>query len=347
MSIVRSNYNNGFAGGVTIQNVPIDLTVSNKVYWVATGNGASDGNPGTFDRPFSSIDYAIGRCAANRGDVIFVKAGYAETITSAGAITSDVVGVSIIGLGTGSDRPQVTWTSTDNSATWLVTAANTTIKNIVGICGDDGLTSAFVVSAAGCVLDVEWQDASATVEAATAILTTADADNLDIKLKYVGYTAGNACVSPILLVGGSQTRVDIDFYGLASTAVVEFKTTAVVDCNVTGYMYNSGTTDFSKSVVDTVTGSTWAADFFDGAAGGRASGGSGGALATDDATIINSKVDSVGTLTSTGNSTGTLTGSKATSIGTALATVASKQTSTATLWSTQYSTLVSKIDSNT
>jgi len=264
-------------------------------WYVDSGKSASGGsddvgkgqNP---DFPFITLNYAIGQCDANSGDTIFLMEGHAETITSAGAITADVEGITIQGLGSGADRPAITFTSTDNSATFLVTAASVTIKNIVGICGDDELTSAFVISAADCTLDIEWQDASATVEAARAILTTADADRLDIKLKYRGFTGGGACENAIRLVGGSQTRIDIDFYGKATTAVVEFHTTAVVDCNVIGYMYNSGTTDFTKSVIDTKTGSTWFAAFYDGAVGSAVSGGSGDALAAGDLDTISTAV---------------------------------------------------------
>lgn len=276
---------------------------------------------------------------ANQGDIIILMENHAESITAAGGITADIAGVTVEGKGVGSDRPTITWASSDNSATFLITAADFKMSNVVGVCGDDGLTTAFTISAAGCELDIEWQDGSAAVEASTVITSTADADNLDIKLRYLGFTAGNACVSPIILTGGENIRVAVDFYGKASTAVVEFKTTAVIDTNVTGYMYNTGITNFSKSVVDTVGGSTWFANFFDGAAGGRASGGSGGAIASDDITLISSKVDSVGTQVSTVDS-------EVSVIDTEIGVIASKQDSQVTLQSTQYSVLVSKIDSN-
>ena len=88
-------------------------------------------------------------------------------------------------------------------------------------------------------------------------------------------------------MGGTGARVNIDYYGKATTALVEFLTTAVVDAVVTGYGYLSGTTDGSKIVVDTVTGSTWYLDDFqDGAAGATFSGGSGLAVAAGDLSVI-------------------------------------------------------------
>jgi len=123
-----SNYPGGFANGVTIRNVPIVVTNPGMVYWVDSNTG-SNGNKGTFDRPFGTIDYAIGRCAASKGDVIFVKPGHAETISDAGDIAADVAGVAVVGLGKGTNRPTITLdTATD--AALAISAANVTLHNL-------------------------------------------------------------------------------------------------------------------------------------------------------------------------------------------------------------------------
>lgn len=242
------------------------------------------------DVPFVTLDYAIGQCTANNGDIIYLMPGHAETLTAAGGVTCDIAGIKIIGLGEGSDRPTLTFSSTDNTASVLITAASTTIKNIIGICGDDGLTNPFHIQAADCTLDIEWRDGSATVEAAAAIVGTDAADRLNVKLKYVGFTGGNACVNAILLDGSNQARIDIDFFGKASTSIIEFNDTAVVDIYITGYFYNSGTTDLTKNVKDTATGSTWFVEGYDGAAGSLFSGGSGNTLAAGDLSVISTAV---------------------------------------------------------
>src|SRR3990170_2889471 len=125
-----SNYPAGF-NNVTIRGVPITQAHPGQVYWVSNATtsllpgqvGGSDGNPGSFSAPFSTLDYAIGRCTAGRGDIIFIKPGHAETITSATTIALDVAGVAIVGLGNGSARPTFTFT-TANTATIGVSAAN-------------------------------------------------------------------------------------------------------------------------------------------------------------------------------------------------------------------------------
>lgn len=126
MSLI-SNFPNGFANGVSIRGVPLALSHPGNVFWVDSGAG-SNGNKGTFDRPFATIDYAVGRCTANNGDIIFVKPGHAETISTAAAIDLDVAGIALIGLGSGDDMPEIEF---DNAvATVAIGADNVSVKNI-------------------------------------------------------------------------------------------------------------------------------------------------------------------------------------------------------------------------
>lgn len=123
-----SNYPNGFNYGVSIRNMPVLNTYGGDVYWVDSGTG-SDGNKGTFDQPFSTIDYAIGRCTASNGDIILVKAGHAETVSAAGGIDCDVEGISIIGLGNGDNRPRITFSAAGSDID--IDAENVTIQNVI------------------------------------------------------------------------------------------------------------------------------------------------------------------------------------------------------------------------
>jgi hypothetical protein len=122
-----SNYPGGFANGIAIRGVPQNIVLPGNVFWVHSATG-SDNNRGTFDRPFGTLDYAIGRCTANNGDIIFVKPGHAETITAASAIDFDVAGVTCIGLGAGSDMPEIEFNHAN--ATVAVGADNVTIRGL-------------------------------------------------------------------------------------------------------------------------------------------------------------------------------------------------------------------------
>lgn len=144
-----SNYPGGFANGVTIRNVPLSVTAGN-VFWVDSNTG-SNGNKGTFDRPFADIDYAIGRCTANHGDVIYVKPGHAESVSAASGIDMDVAGVTVVGIGEGDDRPTITL-DTAATATIELAAASVGFVNCIFSANFADIAVMFNLSADGCFL---------------------------------------------------------------------------------------------------------------------------------------------------------------------------------------------------
>ena len=130
-----SNYPHGFADGIVIRGIPIKLMHPGKVWFVNNssvlpedGIAGSNGNDGSFLRPFSTLDYAIGRCTASRGDVIALMPGHAENISAASGITSDIAGVAVVGLGAGTLRPKFSFTAA--AATHVISAANCSFYNI-------------------------------------------------------------------------------------------------------------------------------------------------------------------------------------------------------------------------
>lgn len=280
-----SNYPGGFNGGLNVRGVPVLNSYSGQVFWV-NSNGGSDINAGTFTRPRATIGGALLLCKADRGDIIVVKSGHAETINSAAQLALTIAGVAVIGLGQGSDRPEITF-STATTASITIAANNVTIQNIVGITGINALVNPFNVltTANDCFLDIEWQDPTTILEAVRAVLATT-VSRLQVRLKYKGQTGGSSNVNAIRLVAVSGGRITMDFNGKASTAVVEFLTTASTDIVVDGYMYNASVTTGAKDVVDTATGSTWYAAIYDGSAGQFFSGGSAQAFASDDITSV-------------------------------------------------------------
>ena len=125
-----STFKQGFKYGVAIRGIPIIQTHPGRVFWVYNGTtlvvnqkNGSNGNDGSWNAPFATIQYALTQCNANAGDIVFIKPGHAETITSASVLVLNKAGVAIVGLGTGSNRPTLTFT-TATTANIPVTAAN-------------------------------------------------------------------------------------------------------------------------------------------------------------------------------------------------------------------------------
>ena len=236
---------------------------------------------------FPTIDSAIGACRASLGDKIYVAPGHTETLATAGAITLDVAGVEIIGLGVGANRPVLTFSAT--GSTFLMTANNCKLKNIIGTPSVDSVVAPFIVSGNDCEIDIEWKDASAAVEAVRAIrLDTAD--NAICKLVYKGFTAGNAVVNGVTIDDCDNVKVEIDAYGIVTTAWVNMVDALSTNVSVRGRMYTQGITNYSRDVVDTITNSKWDAMIYDSSAGLSVEGGSASALAASDSAAIAASV---------------------------------------------------------
>ena len=104
-------------------------STTGKYFFVDSVTG-SNGNSGLDTlHPLATIDYAVGLCTANKGDIIIVMPGHNETITSATSLVVDVAGVSILGLGVNQSRPVLDFDNTAGSIE--MDAANCRLSNIV------------------------------------------------------------------------------------------------------------------------------------------------------------------------------------------------------------------------
>jgi hypothetical protein len=247
-----SNYPAGFANGVTVRGLPLLNAYPGQVFWVHSGTG-SDGNKGTFDRPFGTIDYAIGRCTASRGDIIMVKAGHTETISAAAGIALDVIGVAIIGTGTGALRPTINFTAT--TSTFAISAANCSVYNILFTGGIDAIVSPIVISAADTsILNSEYRDV--TGQCTDCILTTAAANRLLIDgFRYDGDTAAGTNAG-IAIVGGDGILIkNLRMDGNFAVGGIDIRTTATTDLEVRDVVFRTRNSA-DIFIVDTITAST-------------------------------------------------------------------------------------------
>lgn len=207
-----------FPNGVMSFGVPVvpgadEFFVAAEVFYVcnATGANGSNGNSGqTPQEPFSTIDYAIGRCSG-RGSKIYILPGHAETVTASN-ITLDVANVQVIGQGRGASRPTFTWGAA--AATITVSAAGCSWRNTHNIANFLDVASAFTLSTAkdfACE-DNAFLDTSSILNFLCLVTTDATsnrADGLGFNRNLVSGKAATdgACVS-ILAVTDRVTICD-------------------------------------------------------------------------------------------------------------------------------------------
>jgi len=201
------------------------------VHWVDSGNAnASDAtNHGYHPNfPYATVDYAVGRCAANNHCVIFVMPGHNETCGAA-CVDADVAGVHIVGLGEGQDRPRFDYDA--NTGTFIIGAASVTIENLTFMPGVTSVATAIVVEAGGdnaTIKNCEFLvgEAAGTDEFVSAITINGGANDVHI-VDNVFQTdpADNGCTNAINIgVGGAAVERPVIegnlVYGNYSTAAI-------------------------------------------------------------------------------------------------------------------------------
>lgn len=125
---------------------------SGNIFFVDSGYGSTSGSGLSPESPYVTLDEAIGACTASNGDVIFVMEGHAETVVAANGIDADVAGISIIGLGNGTNKPTITM-GTATTATLRVNAANVRVRNLRFVNNIDSLVKFFDINADYCTVE--------------------------------------------------------------------------------------------------------------------------------------------------------------------------------------------------
>lgn len=114
-----------------------------KVFYVDSGVAAS-GNGTSWSQAKSTLDAAVNLCSDSRGDVIYVAQGHSETFITQ-SLDVDVIGLTIVGAGTGSLRPTILYNHAN--AEVAIGADNVTIKNM-----------RFVSTITGVLMGIEVED---------------------------------------------------------------------------------------------------------------------------------------------------------------------------------------------
>jgi hypothetical protein len=149
-----TNFPQGFAAGLLLRGLPILQSNPGQIFWLDNSpvleRGSvqgSDNNRGTFYRPFASLSGALLQCAPGAGDIIMVKPGHAETISSATALNCNISDVAVIGMGSGTNRPLFTL-DTANTSTITISANNFSFQNCQFVANFLNIAALFTLAAA-------------------------------------------------------------------------------------------------------------------------------------------------------------------------------------------------------
>ncbi len=247
-----------FPNGVSSFGMPVVgngvIPIAQRYFFVNSVSGSNGYDGSTPDAPFSTLDYAVGKCTASKGDVIIALPGHVETVTAAAGLAIDVAGINLIGVGQGSLRPTINYT-TATTATTVVSAANCLMRNFLFTGGIDALVSPLSVQAADFWLDsCEYRDV--TGQCTDFLLTTAAADRMQVTgLRYNGAAAAGTNAG-IAIVGGDSIIIDGTYAdGNFAVGFIDVRTTATTNISVRNMIAR---TRNSADVVgvDTITGST-------------------------------------------------------------------------------------------
>ncbi|MEE8607207.1 MAG: hypothetical protein V3S55_06375 [Nitrospiraceae bacterium] len=231
-----------FPSGVSSFGMPVlgsgGLMTTGDVFFVDSGAAAAaDGNAMTDPaQPGATIDAAIGRCAADNGDIIIVMPGHTENLTA--SIAMDVAGISVFGLGNGHTRPLLSYTGTGGVVTF--SASNVRWSNIVHDCSIAAVTNAILAS--GTIQRVEIDHCHFTFDATGVEFTVM-----------------------IALGGGATDSADYVFIhdnwfeaenidGCASALLID-------DCQFVHIRNNLFTGDFNSVAIDGAAGSSACLDY--------------------------------------------------------------------------------------
>ena len=244
-----------------------------KVFYVdsTTGSNNNSGLQDTATDALATIAAANTLCTASKGDYIVCGPGHAETITAAAGISLTKAGVTLLGLGRGTNRPTI-GVGTATTATFKITAANVAVQNFrFRAVTAQSLVKMIDVAEGNFTMEGCWFQGASTatflVDNFIHLNTTYD-DFVIRKCQFFqgtdpDGTDGGANTGAIYIVDSENILIDeCEFYGNFETALIHNKTTAcknlwVKDCR--GYCALSGSEPFQ--LVDGATGGAFGGMF--------------------------------------------------------------------------------------
>jgi hypothetical protein len=243
-------YRRGSGGKVAIEDMSV--STGQRFFVDSTNTSASDATTHGFtpDKPLATLDYAIGRCTASKGDIIYVMPGHAENLAAATSVNCDVAGVTIIGIGEGGLIPTFSTTAAAGSVT--IGAANVTLKHLKFLANfATGTTTALTIAAGADGLtidDCHFRDTSAANEFLIHLSVATTVDNLTVRncsfitaagtmsnsILFAGTTTNCLIEDNLFLVDSSDSVID-HFAAACTDACIRRNVVVNADTGAAGY----------------------------------------------------------------------------------------------------------------
>ena len=152
---VIANFPNGFRGGYQVQGFPVLNTYATSAgpnnpstagVWFVDSNTGTDGNKGdSWYQPLKTLARAW--VLAKAGDIIQLKPGHAETVSTSTAAAWATKNVQIIGYGLSSQQPTITL-DTANTSTITVSADGISVTNVAFVANFLAIAALFTLTTA-------------------------------------------------------------------------------------------------------------------------------------------------------------------------------------------------------
>ncbi|HDZ14390.1 hypothetical protein LCGC14_0993630 [marine sediment metagenome] len=185
------------------------LTTGN-IYYVDSGQTTTGGTTAGYgtnpDQPFTTVASALAQCTASNGDMLFVMPGHAETLTTGVSVAK--IGVSIVGLGNGDNRPTITVNGAIDG--WNLSADDIRVKNIRFVNSTSSTPRTRLLRVAGSDITVEGCRFE-LVDQSSHMISIISGDNIQfLGGEYINANVTLASLHPqtaILNIGGTRVLV--------------------------------------------------------------------------------------------------------------------------------------------
>jgi len=216
-------------GGVPV----LGEMTTGKVWFVHSVRTNKTGNNGKKpSQAFATLDEATNACTANNNDIVYIMPNHAETIASATTWAPDVAGVQYIGIGLGSDAPELTFSATSSQI--IASGENSLFRNIRFIAGISAVAKGVAVTAAHVTFERCTWDFGANTYDFVEMLACHDVDYLTVsKCRFIAENATAGAAMAVHLDGSDHARIEDNlFTGDYSITVVGTHSTDAVGKSV-------------------------------------------------------------------------------------------------------------------